>query len=104
MLRVNSRSLRVVTVILQSIYNKKYELNPFLIENDVDIHTFFISNAFFSSQPQCCIIRGGYRTASTSKMENFVLIVNDWKPLAIVTKSSILDVAAVLDPHLITFS
>ena len=37
--------------------------------------------------------RGGSRTAATSKMELFVIIV--------ITKSSILDVAAVLDPPLI---
>ena len=104
MLRVNSRSLRVVAVMFQSIYNKKGELNLFLIEHDVDIHTFFISNALFSTQPQCCITRGGCRTSSTSMMEHFVLIVNDWKPLTIVTKNSILDVAAVLDSPLITFS
>ena len=30
-----------------------------------------------------------------------MIIVNDWKPLTIITKSSILDVAAVLDPPLI---
>ena len=44
--------------------------------------------------------RGGSRTAVTSKMERFVIIVNDWKPLTIITKRSILDVAAVLDPPL----
>ena len=33
-------------------------------------------------------------------MEDFVIIVNGWKLLAIITKSSILDVAAVLDPPL----
>ena len=44
--------------------------------------------------------RGGSRTAATSKMEHFVIIVNSWKPLTIITKSSILDVAAVLDPPL----
>ena len=33
-------------------------------------------------------------------MEHFVIIVNDWKLLTIITKSSILDVAAVLDPPL----
>ena len=33
-------------------------------------------------------------------MERFVITVNGWKPLAIVTKRSILDVAAVLDPPL----
>ena len=44
--------------------------------------------------------RGGSRTAATSKMERFVIIVNGWKPLTIITKRSILDVAAVLDPPL----
>ena len=44
--------------------------------------------------------RGGSSTAATSKMEHFVIIVNGWKPLTIITKSSILDVAAVLDPPL----
>ena len=46
-------------------------------------------------------IRGGSRTAATSKMERFVIIVNGWKPLTIITKRSILDVAAALDPPLI---
>ena len=34
-------------------------------------------------------------------MERFMIIVNGWKPLTIITKGSILDVAAVLDPPLI---
>ena len=46
------------------------------------------------------LCRGGFRTAATSKMERFVIIVNGWKPLTIITKCSILDVAAALDPHL----
>ena len=33
-------------------------------------------------------------------MERFVIIVNGWKPLTIITKRSVLDVAAVLDPPL----
>ena len=55
--------------------------------------------------------RSGSRTAATSKMERFVIIVNGlskmkrfviivngWKPLTITTKRSILDVeAAALD-------
>ena len=45
-------------------------------------------------------IRGGSRTAVTSKMEHFVIIVNGWKPLINITKISILDVAAVLDSPL----
>ena len=48
--------------------------------------------------------RDGSRTAATSKMEHFVIIVNGWKPLTIFTKSSILDVAAVLDPSLESFA
>ena len=39
-------------------------------------------------------------TAATSKMERFVIIVNGFQPLTIITKRSILDVAAVLDPPL----
>ena len=41
--------------------------------------------------------RGGSKTAATSKMELFVIIVNGFQPLTTITKSSILDVAAVLD-------
>ena len=47
------------------------------------------------------VYSGGSRTAATSKMERFVIIVNGWKPLTIITKRSILDVAAVLDPPLV---
>ena len=45
-------------------------------------------------------VRGESRAAATSKMEGFVIIVNGWKLLTIITKSSILDVAAGLDPSL----
>ena len=48
------------------------------------------------------IFRGGSRTVATSKMECFVIIVNGLKPLTIIMKRFILDVAAVLDPALIT--
>ena len=44
--------------------------------------------------------RGGSRTSATSKMEHFVIIVNGFQPLTIITKRSILDVAAVLAPSL----
>ena len=47
------------------------------------------------------IIRGGSRTVATSKMELFVIIVNGFQPLTIITKSAILDVATVLDLPLI---
>ena len=45
------------------------------------------------------VVRGGSRTATTSKMDHFVIIVNGWKPLTIIIKS--LDVAEVLDPPLV---
>ena len=44
--------------------------------------------------------RGGSRDAAVSKMERFVIVVNVCKPLTIITKRSILDVAAGLDPPL----
>ena len=47
------------------------------------------------------VIRGGSRTAATSKIELFVIIVNGFQPLTIITKCSILDVVSVLDPPLV---
>ena len=44
--------------------------------------------------------RGGSRVAPKSKMERFVIIVNGFQPLTVITKRSILDVAAVLDQPL----
>ena len=41
--------------------------------------------------------RGGSRTAATSKVELFVIIVNGFQPVTINTKNSTLDVVAVLD-------
>ena len=46
------------------------------------------------------LFTGGFKAAATSKMERFVIIVNGWKSLTIITKRSILDVAAILDPPL----
>ena len=48
------------------------------------------------------LTRGGSRAAATSKMECFVIIVNGCQPLTIITKRSILNVAAALDPPLLT--
>ena len=45
-------------------------------------------------------LRGGSRAAATSKMKLFMIIVNGLQSLAIITKCSILDVAAVLGPPL----
>ena len=46
--------------------------------------------------------RGGSRAAATSKMECFVIIINGFQPLTIITKCSILDVTVVVDPPLAT--
>ena len=62
-----------------------------LTQNDILVHNKHLNNDRF---------RGGSRTAATSKMEHFVIIVNGWKTLTIITKRSILDVATVLDPPL----
>ena len=48
------------------------------------------------------VTRCGSRAAATSMMERFVIIVNGFQPLTIITKCSILDVVAVLDPPLVT--
>ena len=51
----------------------------------------------------CCMIpgsKGGSRAAITSKIERFVITVNDWKQLTVITKPSILNVVAALDPPL----
>ena len=45
-------------------------------------------------------IRGGSRTAVTSEVELFVIIVNGSQPLPIITKSPTFDVAGVLDSSL----
>ena len=50
------------------------------------------------------ISRGESRVAATSKMEHFMKIVNGWKPLTVITKHSILDVTAALDPPLISIT
>ena len=47
------------------------------------------------------VARGGSRVAATTKMERFVIIFNGIQPLTIITKHSILDVVAVLDPPLV---
>ena len=48
------------------------------------------------------VTRGGSKTAATFKIERFVIIVNGFQALTIITKRSILDAEAVLDPPLIT--
>ena len=46
-------------------------------------------------------IRDGSRAAATPYMERFVIRVNGFQRLTIITKRSILDVAVTLDPPLV---
>ena len=46
--------------------------------------------------------RGGPRANEVSNIERFVIIVNGRKPLTIITKHPILDVAAALNPSLVS--
>ena len=59
-------------------------------------------NLMKSDTDNCHLLvsRGGSRTAATSRMELFVIIVNGFQPLNIITNGSKLGVAAVLDPLL----
>ena len=65
---------------------------PEFKQNQLNFTVKFIER---SSRP-----RGGSRAAATPKMERFVTIVNGQKSLTIITKRSILDTVAILDPSL----
>ena len=55
------------------------------------------------NMPLSCFVlnRGESRAVATSKMERFVIIVNGFQPLTIITKRSILVDAVALDPPLV---
>ena len=78
-----------------------------LLLKHFDFFSFWLFHSFLSFVVRSLILtyfltRGGSRTAATSQMENFEIIVNSWRPLTVIRKSSILDVSAVLDPPLLT--
>ena len=62
-----------------------------------------IAKGFKRVIPNIKVLIRRSRAAATSKMERFVIIVNGWKLLTIITKRSILDVAAALDPLLVLY-
>ena len=66
---------------------------PIILKRATGTH----NGVHFSTRPNN---KGESRIAATSKIEHFVIIVNGGKPLTIITKRSILNVAAVLDPFL----
>ena len=70
---------------------------PFLLKSFNEIMTIVLIKKISTD---IIVSRGGYRAPATSKMERFVIIVYAWKPLTIITKRSILNVAAALDSPL----
>ena len=66
-----------------------------------DCQLFGSKFCFQKSEDFSDVLRGGSRAAATSKMERFVIKVNGFQPLTIITKRSILYVAAALEPALV---
>ena len=69
-----------------------------------DIQNFFYKKSIYKNLHPLSdgkVSRGGSRIVATSKAELSVIIVNNFQPLTIITKSSTLDAAAVLDPLLV---
>ena len=69
-----------------------------------DIQNFFYKKSIYKNLHPLSddkVSRDGSRIVATSKAELSVIIVNDFQPLTIATKSSTLDAAAVLDPLLV---
>ena len=110
------KTIKIKKVIRNTFSDEKEKIMPLLILLILSlclytllvivIYTIFFSISILISicnqiSHYGMIYRGGSRTAATSKMEHFVIIVNSRKPLTIITKRSILDVAAALDPPLI---
>ena len=79
----------------------------FKISHIIHVYHIFISVYLTNCQKYCINDNYGInnqrriQTATASKMDLFVIIVNGFQPLTIITKCSILDIAAVLDPPLI---
>ena len=89
-----SRYLQVCNYMLWTYFSstvKNTMLNILILRMYIVV-PYYCSNGIF---------KGESSTAAISKMETFVIIVYGWKPLTIITKSSTLDVAVVLDPSLI---
>ena len=71
----------------------------------MELYQGYLSITFFFKKVKTFFreSRGGSRTAATSKMERFVIIVGSWKPLTIITKHFILVIAAALHPPVVSY-
>ena len=93
---------QVLSFVLLSVNLLKKELNCgyFFAYLAIFFWTYSLQHLWSTAS----VFRCGCRTATSSKMELFVIIVDSFQPLTIITKSSILDVAAALDPALLFIS
>ena len=74
-----------------SIQSAFQELRLLPIQFVIHSLSIFWNNIFIYNS------KDGYRTPITSKMGFFMTLVNGWKALSSVTKSSILDIVGALD-------
>ena len=88
----------MITLIIKTLLlQKTITTTKYFFSKLVQYAKYVIKNGIL---PETTDSRGGSRTAAISMMECLAIIVNGWKPLTIITKRSILDVAAALDPPL----
>ena len=83
--------LHLIYVVFHILLSGQSSIN----HKETGVCCFKYSEVFCSKR-----FRGGSRAAATSKIECFVITVNGFQPLTIITKHSILDVASALDPLL----
>ena len=79
----------VIMLTLCCRFDKKRELRLMVVSVSIKIKSIYWCRKHAVSTPGC---RDVFRTSRTSKMELFVEIVNDFQPLTIFAKSSILNV------------
>ena len=88
---------------LGSLHNEtivKYVFHEVFWKNYFTVYSRLEACNFIKKETLAQVFRGGSRTAATSKMDLFEIIVNGFQPSTIIKKCSILDVTAVLDPPL----
>ena len=86
--------IKIIAPLVNTFVEKSYQQ---IYATDVQNMKIYLHQIFLTRVQKDSCSRGGSRTPATSNMEHFVIIVNGWKPLTTFPKSSILDVAVVLD-------
>ena len=93
---------KALSLILEWVYNTPFVYFMYFLSLAIFCllimsHLSFVFTQMFN---RLTSLRDGSRAAALSKMERFVIKVNGFQPLTIITKRSILVVAAALDPPL----